>query len=590
MYKVITASILILLVTGLFSCKKEKEMNYSGAYKAPIINSIGFASEQPRPGKGSGGDSVRFKVYGIDSLSKMNAAKIEFYFNGDKGTVRSINISDSTITAIVPGYASSGAVSMVIDDKIYYGPEFGIAGFAWIDSTFNKTDARDENGNIILGSGTNGPVRSLYFEEYNDADGNPQGNLYVCGDFTTWNGASYSEISSSDGRRNYFNNLIQLNSVTGEPRPDFFKVEGPNSGATLNGIIRLTQFPGFLIYGSLFTSYARYIGVRNMTRIQLTGVMDTIQMNVNNPNPNNPTANIGTFANYRGGFDAAIIKVFLDRKQRLITMGGFNRHILNDFSLSTRSFVQPFYTFSKQIAAVDQEGHLDETYNYDPNRLFGYGTNGSIMDAVQLMDGNSPGSIIIVGNFTAHNGVPAGRIAMLDDNGNVDSRFNIGSGANGTITSVTYNRTVNRILLVGNFTAFNGYSCPWGIIMLRPDGSVDDHFKVGDFVRSTSTSGQLINYAGQLNDGNIIVSGNFEKYKGINNEDFITRQGFMILRPDGTLTPNLNNTGAFNGIIYDIFESRTGNGRKAVVLAGSFSMFDNNPGIRNILRIGLERK
>lgn len=568
----------------LFSCTRDTNMDYSGSYKNPPDLAIGLLENLPSPVSGRSGDTVRFKIIGLDSMAKLNPTSIEFYINGIPAKVVSVNHADTTMSVIVPEYASSGAASMVVNNRLFFGPNFNIFGNVWIDSTFNPTTQRDEFGNIVLGSGPNGTVRDLFYDEYMaDRD------LYVVGYFSTWNGEAFYQISTADGRNNFFRNVVQLDPYNGAVRTNFLKGSGPNAGAGINGMFPLTQFPGYLIYGSNFSSYNGYIRVRNMSRVYRSGELDTLTLNVNNPNPDDANAYIATFSAFLGGFDGGVVKAFMDRRQRIISVGGFARHIYNDFALSTKYSVYGFLTSAKQVAAMDQEGNLDTTYNFDRTGLLNYGVNGTIRDAVQLMSGTTPGKIIITGDFTLYNGEQVGRIVMLDDDGKKDNSFNVGSGANGIISKITYNPVTKKLLLAGNFTQFNGSPKPWGLVMLNEDGTIDESFAIGEFIRSSSNAGQLVNYAGQLNDGNIILSGAFSKYKGSDNPEFITREGFMILRPDGKLAPGLNNTGAFNGTIMDILESTSTNGKKAVIIGGAFNLFDNKA-ISNLVRVGLVPK
>lgn len=566
-----------------FSCSRKTDMEYSGSYKNPPNLTIGLLEDLPSPVSGRSGDTVRFKIAGLDSMAKLNLSLVEFYINGIPSKVVSVN-PDTTVSVIVPDYASSGAASMVVNNRLFFGPNFNIFGNIWVDSSFNTTPQKDELGNTVLGTGPNGTVRSLFYDAYlQDRD------LYVVGYFSTWNGDAIYEVSSADGRNNYYRNVIQLDPANGAVRTNFLKGLGPNAGASINGMIPLTQFPGYLIYGSNFSSYNGYIRVRNMARVYRSGELDTLTLNVNNPNPDDANANIATFSNFLGGFDGGITKAFMDSRQRIISIGGFARHIYNDFALSTKYSVYGFLTPAKQVAAMDQFGNLDTTYNFDPTGLLNYGVNGTIRDAVQLVSGTTPGKIIIAGDFTTYNGEQVGRIVMLDDNGKRDAAFNVGSGANGVISKITYNPVTKKLLVVGNFTQFNGSAKPWGLVMLNENGTVDESLSLGEFVRSSSNSGQLINYAGQLNDGNIILSGAFAKYKGPDSPVLITREGFMILDPNGNLAPNLNNTGAFNGTIMDILESTTTSGKRALIIGGSFNLFDNKA-ISNLVRIGLVPK
>ncbi|MBK6369736.1 MAG: hypothetical protein IPF64_07895 [Flavobacteriales bacterium] len=65
------------------------------------------------------------------------------------------------------------------------------------------------------------------------------------------------------------------------------------------------------------------------------------------------------------------------------------------------------------------------------------------------------GKILICGQFTTFNGAPRNRIARLLPNGNVDSGFDPGSGANQAVRNILL-RPDGKIVAVGAFTTFNG--------------------------------------------------------------------------------------------------------------------------------------
>lgn len=125
----------------------------------------------------------------------------------------------------------------------------------------------------------------------------------------------------------------------------------------------------------------------------------------------------------------------------------------------------------------------------------------------------SDGRILLCGQFTSYNGIPARGLIRLMADGNVDATFNIGGGAQWTQTIETPSyfpfvenieeQVDEKILIAGTFEAFNGTPLP-GIASLNPDGSVDTSFtppvKRLKFVRSTT------NLARQSN-GSFLLSG-----------------------------------------------------------------------------------
>ncbi len=126
-----------------------------------------------------------------------------------------------------------------------------------------------------------------------------------------------------------------------------------------------------------------------------------------------------------------------------------------------------------------------------------------------------------MGQFTNYNGSAHNGIVRLNPDGLIDSTFNAGAGPQWVSTIQTSTnlfpriesvRVVsgNKILLAGNFEAFNG--SPFnGLVRLNPDGSVDTNFfanltrrNFGLFPRSPSA---LI----EEPDGNYLLAGQFAR-------------------------------------------------------------------------------
>ena len=104
-----------------------------------------------------------------------------------------------------------------------------------------------------------------------------------------------------------------------------------------------------------------------------------------------------------------------------------------------------------------------------------------LQDAHILPDGK----ILLCGQFTSYNGVPARGLVRLLPNGVVDDTFTIGDGPQWTETIETPSffpfveaieeQVDGKLLIAGTFEAFNGTTLP-GIASLNPDGSVDPSF------------------------------------------------------------------------------------------------------------------
>ena len=112
---------------------------------------------------------------------------------------------------------------------------------------------------------------------------------------------------------------------------------------------------------------------------------------------------------------------------------------------------------------------------------------GVLTASLPLLDAHvqADGRIILVGHFTSYNATAARGIVRLEPNGAVDNTFNTGGGAqwNTTVETSTFFPAIEQIevqadgdlLIAGTFEAFNGAAAP-GIASLNPDGSVDASF------------------------------------------------------------------------------------------------------------------
>src|SRR5690606_9888225 len=140
--------------------------------------------------------------------------------------------------------------------------------------------------------------------------------------------------------------------------------------------------------------------------------------------------------------------------------------------------------------------------------------------------------------------------------------------------NVTYNEVTDQYVVVGAFTTFNGVTSP-RMVLLNSDGKIDNNFKVKGFGRGEPQ------YAKQLDDGLIAVTGRFTEYDGI------VRQNFMIINSKGDLVAGMNNSGELRGYAYKIIETKSDDGKRALLLLGDFSKF-NNIDTRNITRLIIE--
>jgi uncharacterized delta-60 repeat protein len=154
----------------------------------------------------------------------------------------------------------------------------------------------------------------------------------------------------------------------------------------------------------------------------------------------NSDGNIDTTFQVGSGFDGAVRSMAVQPDGRIVVVGYFKQ-----FDGVNRN----------GIVRLNQGGGIDETFNP------GGGADNPIQDVIIQDDGK----IIIAGDFTSFNGVAINRIARINNDGRIDETFNVGSAANFGIHDLCL--TVDgRIVLVGDFSSFNGSAC-MGIVVLQ---------------------------------------------------------------------------------------------------------------------------
>lgn len=146
------------------------------------------------------------------------------------------------------------------------------------------------------------------------------------------------------------------------------------------------------------------------------------------------------------------------------------------------------YTNSSRnyIARVNADGTLDSSFNP------GSGTNAGVEDIALQNDGK----VIIVGDFTAYNGVTLGRIARLNSDGTLDAGFNSATGANGAVQQVML-QSDGKLLIAGDFTSYAGVSRVH-FARLNADGTLDTTFdanldsKISILAIRVQTDGKIV--------------------------------------------------------------------------------------------------
>ncbi len=164
--------------------------------------------------------------------------------------------------------------------------------------------------------------------------------------------------------------------------------------------------------------------------------------------------------------------------------------------------------------------------------------------------------IILAGNFTECNGSIVNRIARLTPKGSLDSSFNVGSGFDKIVRTVSI-QTDRKIIIGGDFSNYNG-TPRTKIARLNVDGTLDPSFAP----EGVGFDG-LVKDVSLQDDGKIIVGGDFTNYNGISKK-YIAR-----LNSDGTLDTSFNIGAGFdNGVrVVSVSDGK-------ILVGGSFTSYD----------------
>ena len=168
-------------------------------------------------------------------------------------------------------------------------------------------------------------------------------------------------------------------------------------------------------------------------------------------------------------------------------------------------------------------------------------SNGAVNSLALQPDGK----IIVGGGFSYLAGnVTKRNIMRFNANGTYDASFNTGSGTGlSSIDRVLDIKILpdGKMIIAGNFTTYNGISRK-GLARLNANGTLDTSFAVGTGFEFTSVQDMKL-----LDDGNILVAGNFTSYNGV------TRNRIAKISTRTIAVNSLSETGPFcAGATFDI--------------------------------------
>ncbi len=501
--------------------------------------------------------------------------------------------NDSTFNPVYqgfdPGTGADGSIRTIAiqsDGKILIGGGFTNYNASAINYIARLSSTGSLDATFIPGTGANNFVRKINIQT--------DGKILVCGDFTTFNGSS-------------FNRIVRLTS-TGSVDSGF----NPGTGANVNIRTSAIKTDGKILIGGEFTLFNGT--TRNyFARLNSDGSLDTTCVTCAGANDGVRSTAIqadgkiiigGYYTFFNGseinriarlnsdgslddtfdpgmGADAGITSVALQSDGKILVAGDFTSFngtalyrvarvnangsldatFLPDtgannivYALGLQSdgkilIAGDFDTVNgvarKHVARLNSNGTLDASF--DP----GSGTDFTVMD----LKVQSNGKILIGGSFTTYNGSTANHIARLNSDGTLDASFDMGTGTDGSIRTITIQSDA-KILIGGAFTTYNGTTRN-RIARLNSDGTVDATFDPASGPASSVYSSAI------QSDGKILIGGLFSTYNGTS----VVR--LARINSDGSLDGGFNPGTGANNVVYSI--SLQSDGR--IIIGGIFTTY-----------------
>ncbi len=440
---------------------------------------------------GTGADNGIFSI----AIQTDNKVLIGGNFTSFDGTPRNriarLNADGSLDSTFNPGTGANSSVNsavLQIDGKVLIGGSFltynGTGGNH--HARLNTDGSPDVDFNP--GTGANSTIWSITQQQ--------DGKALICGFFRSVNGVPRNHIArvnldgSIDSTFNsnlganlpVFSLVVQPNSkiviggdftsYNGTPRNRIARLNSdgsldtvfdPGSGAngTINSLI--LQLDGKVLIGGNFTNYNGTVRNR-IARLNADGSLDT-------------TFSPGSGANME------VYSLAIQQNGKVL-LGG--------------AFFEYNGTTQRYLVRVNADGKLDSTFNT------GTGPSNIVNSFALQQDGK----ILIGGYFIDYNNTSRNRIARLNVDGSLDTTFNLGAGADGTIRSVALQQD-GKVLIAGDFINYNSTFQP-RFARLNTNGSLDLGFNTG-----SGASGIQINSIVLQSDGKVLIGGEFSQYNGI---------------------------------------------------------------------------
>ncbi|HEX8566692.1 MAG TPA: FG-GAP-like repeat-containing protein [Pyrinomonadaceae bacterium] len=203
---------------------------------------------------------------------------------------------------------------------------------------------------------------------------------------------------------------------------------------------------------------------------------------------------------------------------------------------------------NSRIIRINPDGSRDLSFTVD--------NNGGASRLFLLPEGK----ILIGGGFTRINGVLSPGIALLNENGSINTAYQAKAFVNGSISALA-TLSNGKILIAGSFISVNGEDRR-SLVRLNIDGSVDSSFIPPTEILEFSS----VVFAIKVQpDQKILLAGGSE-YR-VNN---VLRRGIARLTPEGLIDSSFNPGFGTDGSVYALEIQPDGK----IIIGGEFSSFN----------------
>ncbi|KHD89874.1 MAG: hypothetical protein OM95_02125 [Bdellovibrio sp. ArHS] len=188
------------------------------------------------------------------------------------------------------------------------------------------------------------------------------------------------------------------------------------------------------------------------------------------------------------------------------------------------------------------------------------GGSGLLKEIVEINDGSD--RLFIGGSFTTYRGVSSPYIARINQDGSLDTSFVVGTGFNGEVSALYYDKSINKLYVAGAFTTYKGTTVN-RIVRLNFDGSIDSAFAMG-----TGFNGRIYDITSVPGQpGKIYAGGEFTTYKGVSSARAIR------LNADGSIDASFNVGSGFGGSYVYVIKP-VNDGTNDVLMGGNFTSYN----------------